>query len=967
MPDTPFAWAPAVTVNVSTGFRNWAPDIIQLNSGEIAVAWMTDDTAIPGQGAGNDVFARKYDLLGDVAPGTGHPGGNYSLDLRSSYSSDMTVIAYPGATRGAGVIVSTASGNPTGERANIAISEVFADLSQSAPVNSLVQGDSSELLPNYADPHMALFSPTNALIVFEKNGEDGVDDGEIMGRIYDPESNDYQPRFSIIDLPRANVSDPHTTALTNGNYAVVARYQNGADSEILMRVVGPDGTMITATAVLASTRGNGQDTQPVVQAIGTPGNDGYVVAWQKSGDQSGVYHQLFSNDGVPITAARATGTGGSEPQIAALNDRGYVIVQTLENGIEMRRFALDGTAVGDPVVVAGTGLGAPTAHQLDDDRIVLAWTDGSDVRMQIFDIRDGFSLGRHPDGNWLLGTEGNDALVDIGEAIYTTMHGWNGDDTITAAATGGRAILGGAGDDYVTAGVGVVPDLGRGADDLFDGGPGFDTVDFSRVDQAGLTFDLAAGLLRLDQSTQTRVLRDFEHLIGTVRDDRIVDDDGDTRLEGGDGNDLFTLGAGRDTVDGGAGTDSIVFRDQAVDITANLASGQIVQGAAAKSVAGIEDITTGDGDDRLTGDTAANRLAGGDGDDWIYGDGLKIALVPQISAQVFRLYQATLDRAPDAGGHLGWSSRLFENTLDLLQAADSFIASREFFLEYGQLDNAGFVGNLYTNVLGRTGSAAEVTGWTDLMAGGLTRAQVVLGFSESAEFIAKTRAASDAFALANTDTVWTDDVYRLYQATLDRLPDAPGLRGWTGQLGSGTPFDTVVAGFVGSTEFQNTYGTLDNSGFVNLLYTNVLGRPGEAAGVAGWLDLLDNGTSRETVVQGFSQSREFINATAAPLTAWVRAQGQDDTLVGGEGANTLMGGMMSDSFVFSFQGRFDTRVVGFEPWDVLDFTGFNYATPGEVLGRMSQSGSDVVFADFSSTLTLTDTSLSQIDESMILV
>jgi hypothetical protein len=36
-------------------------------------------------------------------------------------------------------------------------------------------------------------------------------------------------------------------------------------------------------------------------------------------------------------------------------------------------------------------------------------------------------------------------------------------------------------------------------------------------------------------------------------------------------------------------------------------------------------------------------------------------------------------------------------------------------------------------------------------------------------------------------------------------------------LGSGAAFDDPVNGFVGSSEFQITYGALDNTGFVELL------------------------------------------------------------------------------------------------------------------------------------------------------
>ncbi len=53
----------------------------------------------------------------------------------------------------------------------------------------------------------------------------------------------------------------------------------------------------------------------------------------------------------------------------------------------------------------------------------------------------------------------------------------------------------------------------------------------------------------------------------------------------------------------------------------------------------------------------------------------------------------------------------------------------------------------------------------------------------------------------------------------------------------------MANGFIGSPEFSSTYGALNNSQFVELMYTNVLHRPSDA-GRQTWLDLLNNGGTR---------------------------------------------------------------------------------------------------------------------------
>ncbi len=100
-------------------------------------------------------------------------------------------------------------------------------------------------------------------------------------------------------------------------------------------------------------------------------------------------------------------------------------------------------------------------------------------------------------------------------------------------------------------------------------------------------------------------------------------------------------------------------------------------------------------------------------------------------------------------------------------------------------------------------------------------------------------------------------VRRLYIATLDRGPDDGGLQNWTNSLNAGQSLNSIVSGFINSTEFSNVYGALSNTAFVTTLYNNVLNRAPDTAGLNSWVSQLNSGTSRETVVLGFSESAEF--------------------------------------------------------------------------------------------------------------
>jgi hypothetical protein len=259
--------------------------------------------------------------------------------------------------------------------------------------------------------------------------------------------------------------------------------------------------------------------------------------------------------------------------------------------------------------------------------------------------------------------------------------------------------------------------------------------------------------------------------------------------------------------------------------------------------------------------------------------------------------------------------------------------------------------------------------WVDkLDSGELIREQVVLGFSESAEFRGNTEGASLEFSAAGHQAPWSDDVYRLYQATLDREPNETGLNSWTSELAGGATLESVVSGFVNSAEFRGIYGDTTNTEFVTLLFQNVLGREPGAAGLANWVGKLDSGElSREQVVLGFSQSREFIENTAADLTAYMRGLNSGDVLEGGAGDDSLFGGMGADTFVFKSADTGSDQVIGLEGWDWIDLRDFNYANAAAAMGHMVQNGDDVVFSHGDVEITFLNTQIGDITDDMLLV
>ena len=169
-------------------------------------------------------------------------------------------------------------------------------------------------------------------------------------------------------------------------------------------------------------------------------------------------------------------------------------------------------------------------------------------------------------------------------------------------------------------------------------------------------------------------------------------------------------------------------------------------------------------------------------------------------------------------------------------------------------------------------------------------------------------------------------------------------------LEGGASLVQTAGGFTGSQEFQTKYGPLDDTDFVTLLYHNVLDRDPDPDGLAGWLNLLETGTSRTSVVVGFSESPEYQNDTAASLGTYVqnylqnlKTAGDVNVLDGGDGIDTAsyasaMSGVTVD---LGIAGPQDTQGAGVD-WlksiENLVGSSFNDTLTGNASANMMTGG-----------------------------
>ena len=238
-------------------------------------------------------------------------------------------------------------------------------------------------------------------------------------------------------------------------------------------------------------------------------------------------------------------------------------------------------------------------------------------------------------------------------------------------------------------------------------------------------------------------------------------------------------------------------------------------------------------------------------------EAVPVATTGADSRSVDRLYLAYFDRVPDAAGQAFWLSRL-DDGMTLPAISEQFARSPEFTALYGGVDDDAFVELVYRNVLGRSPDADGLDHWTGLLAREvLTRGEVMLGFSDSAEF-------KETSGIVGLPPFGPDgrSVERLYLAYFGRVPEAQGLAFWNNELDRGVPLTSVSQAFANSPEFIDTYGQLGDTAFVELVYENVLGRAPDGGGLAHWITQLTSGAvDRGGLMLGFSDSPEFKGET----------------------------------------------------------------------------------------------------------
>jgi len=301
-----------------------------------------------------------------------------------------------------------------------------------------------------------------------------------------------------------------------------------------------------------------------------------------------------------------------------------------------------------------------------------------------------------------------------------------------------------------------------------------------------------------DISVQADATADVQFLVKTGNGDDII-------TVNGDQNSYIDVGAGNDTVVTGNGNNTVI------------------------AGAGNNNITTGAGNDTivLSGIEHSDVVNAGAGYDVVQLDGTR----DDYNFATGNNFNVNLT---SSGAGVGQTAAITGAEFLTFVSEDGV---ETVALAQNEAEAAAL--RLYQGVLGRDADLEGAKAFTGLVAAGNSLTDIANDFINSAEF-----------GGARTE----DYINTLYTTLLNRPADEAGSDSWVAVLANGGSLADVAAGIAGSAEAQAF--DQSNKTFVSELYSDVLGRDADEAGLQAWVSQLFNGTSRGEVAANIVGSAE---------------------------------------------------------------------------------------------------------------
>ncbi len=230
-----------------------------------------------------------------------------------------------------------------------------------------------------------------------------------------------------------------------------------------------------------------------------------------------------------------------------------------------------------------------------------------------------------------------------------------------------------------------------------------------------------------------------------------------------------------------------------------------------------------------------------------------------VEAFVRRMYTVALGREAEEAGVNNWVAALNAGTHDGAGIAERFVLGEEFELRC--LSDEQYVDTLYQTFFNRAADEGGKELWLAVLASGQSRGYVLSNFVNLDEFtiLCAQYGIERGVMLESGVAVKpgiSQFVKRMYTVVLGRDAESAGLYNNVLALVVGAETaESVAKNFFGSEEY--VMKNKDNEAYVRDLYKTFMNREADATGLGFWTETIAVGMSRDEVLSEFAKSEEF--------------------------------------------------------------------------------------------------------------
>lgn len=279
-----------------------------------------------------------------------------------------------------------------------------------------------------SDARSTILKNGNIVVTFRSVGSSQ----QIRARIFSANGT-ATPEFPVYAYVASDQQEPTITTLANGDFVIACTVRDGYISTFI-RIFSPDGTPRGVEFQLVTNYPGNTNVSPSISGLE---NGNFVIAWDSSPSNAGIYIQMFSYNGSAIGPnIRITPDLQHNPSVSGIANSNFVVAWTdshvdgINSGIKVSIFNSSGTTLVDEIVVNNIFICAeqikPQVSRSGDNFIISWWSFFKDRSDQAIAARIFAGDGTPISDEFLVNT------YTAGAQTATLNNGiWNGNFLVT--------------------------------------------------------------------------------------------------------------------------------------------------------------------------------------------------------------------------------------------------------------------------------------------------------------------------------------------------------------------------------------------------------------------------------------------------------------------------------------------------------------------------------------------------------